>query len=115
MAEEISFHDEWHALMNFAKDLHVILVQETEYMKGDCYRRPNCPCTWARQHGAGRVFHTSLGHREDVWTNPFFQTIALGGRLTSRDASVGDWVTALVDRSSDTACRLTTHFARPLK
>jgi type 1 glutamine amidotransferase len=25
------------------------------------------------------VFYTSLGHREDVWTNPFFQTIALGG------------------------------------
>jgi hypothetical protein len=30
-------------------------------------------------HGQGRVFYTSLGHREDVWTNPFFQTIALGG------------------------------------
>ena len=29
--------------------------------------------------GKGRVFYTSLGHREDVWTNPFFQTIALGG------------------------------------
>ena len=48
-------------------------------MKGDCYRRPNYPCTWARQHGAGRVFYSSLGHREDMWTNPFFQTIALGG------------------------------------
>ncbi len=25
------------------------------------------------------MFYTSLGHREDIWTNPFFQTIALGG------------------------------------
>jgi type 1 glutamine amidotransferase len=25
------------------------------------------------------VFYTSLGHREDIWTNPFFQAIVLGG------------------------------------
>jgi type 1 glutamine amidotransferase len=37
------------------------------------------PCTCARRHGKGRVFYTSLGHREDVWVNPFFQTIVLGG------------------------------------
>ncbi len=78
-AEGISFTEEWYASKNFAKDLHVILVQETKYMKGDCYQRPDFPCTWARMQGKGRVFYTSLGHREDVWTNPFFQTIALGG------------------------------------
>jgi type 1 glutamine amidotransferase len=27
---------------------------------------PN-PVAWARNHGRGRVFYTSLGHREDVW------------------------------------------------
>ena len=78
-AEGISFTEEWYAQRNFAKDLHVILVQETQYMKGDCYQRPDFPCTWARMHGQGRVYYTSLGHREDVWTNPFFQTIVLGG------------------------------------
>jgi type 1 glutamine amidotransferase len=78
-AEGISFTEEWYAQKNFANDLHVILVQETKYMKGDCYQRPDFPCTWARLHGKGRVFYTSLGHREDVWTNPFFQTIVLGG------------------------------------
>ncbi|OHB73691.1 MAG: hypothetical protein A2V70_07885 [Planctomycetes bacterium RBG_13_63_9] len=78
-AEGIAFYDEWYALKNFAKDLHVILVQETAGMKGDCYQRPDFPCTWARPHAQGRVFYTSLGHREDVWTNPFFQAIALGG------------------------------------
>jgi hypothetical protein len=30
-------------------------------------------------HGKGRVFYTSMGHREDVWTNPIFQSILLGG------------------------------------
>jgi len=78
-AEGISFTDEWYTLKNFAKDLHVILVQETKYMKGKCYQRPDFPCTWARMHGKGRVFYTSMAHREDVWTNPFFQAIALGG------------------------------------
>jgi hypothetical protein len=73
------FTDEWYTFKNFARDLHVILVQETEYMKGDAYQRPDFPATWARFHGQGRVFYTSLGHREDIWTNPFFQAIALGG------------------------------------
>jgi hypothetical protein len=30
-------------------------------------------------HGKGRVFYTALGHREDVWLNPAFQEMLLGG------------------------------------
>jgi len=71
--------EEWYALKNFAKDLHVILVQETEGMRGAQYARPPFPSTWARRHGEGRVFYTAMGHREDVWTNPTFQQIVLGG------------------------------------
>jgi hypothetical protein len=78
-AEGISFTEEWYAQKNFADDLHVILVQETKFMKGECYQRPDFPCTWARMQSKGRVFYTSLGHREDIWLNPFFQTIVLGG------------------------------------
>jgi type 1 glutamine amidotransferase len=78
-AEGLSFTDEWYALKNFAKDLRVILVQETKYLKGDCYRRPDYPSTWARKHGKGRVFYTSLGHPNEIWTNPFFQAITIGG------------------------------------
>ncbi|MBM4091126.1 MAG: ThuA domain-containing protein [Planctomycetes bacterium] len=72
-------NEEWYAMKNFAKDMHVILVQETEGMEGNCYQRPPFPATWARQHGKGRVFYTSLGHREDVWTNPMCQDIFVGG------------------------------------
>jgi type 1 glutamine amidotransferase len=78
-AEGLTFTEEWYALKNFAKDLHVILVQETKRMKGDCYQRPPFPATWARMHGKGRVFYTSFGHREDIWTNPMVQAIILGG------------------------------------
>jgi type 1 glutamine amidotransferase len=66
-------------LKDFAKDLHVILVQETAAMTGLEYKRPPYPATWARKHGQGRVFFTSMGHREDVWTNPVFQEILFGG------------------------------------
>ena len=27
------------------------------------------PLAWAKAHGAGRVFYTALGHRDDVWRN----------------------------------------------
>ncbi|MBI2826910.1 MAG: ThuA domain-containing protein [Planctomycetia bacterium] len=72
-------NDEWYSLKNFAPDLHVILVQDTQGMNGKDYERPPYPATWARRHGKGRVFYTSMGHREDVWTNPKFQQILLGG------------------------------------
>jgi hypothetical protein len=70
--------DEWYALKNFAPDLHVLLVQQTQGMEGAMYHRPAYPATWARRHGKGRVFYTSMGHRDDVWTNPLFQQVLLG-------------------------------------
>jgi len=72
-------NEEWYTLKNFAKDLHVILIEDNEGMKGDRYQRPPFPCTWARRHGKGRVFYTSFGHRDDIWTNPRVQGIILGG------------------------------------
>ncbi len=77
--ESFKLMDEWYSLKNFADDLHVILVQDTQGMNGKDYDRPAYPATWARRHEKGRVFYTSMGHREDVWTNPKFQKILLGG------------------------------------
>lgn len=78
-AESFTLNEEWYSLKNFAKDMHVVLVQETKGMVDDDYKRPAYPATWARKHGKGRVFYTSMGHREDVWTNPKFEGILLGG------------------------------------
>jgi type 1 glutamine amidotransferase len=77
--KDFELMEEWYSLKNFAEDLHVILVQDTQGMKGPEYTRPNFPATWARQHHKGRVFYTSLGHRDDVWKNPLFQELLLGG------------------------------------
>ena len=71
--------EEWYTLKNFAKDLHVILIEDNEGMEGDCYQRPPFPMTWARRHEKGRVFYTSFGHRDDIWTNPDVQGIIAGG------------------------------------
>jgi len=85
LGESFSMLEEWFSLMRFAKDLHVILVQDCAGMdktaEADrrCYDRPPYPSTWARKHGNGRVFYTSLGHREDVWSSKIFEQILLGG------------------------------------
>lgn len=85
--------EEWYSMVNFAPDLHVLLVQDTKAMKNPFagradwppkgwdtpYERPPYPSTWARMHGKGRVFYTSMGHREDNWLNPVFQEILVGG------------------------------------
>lgn len=80
--------DEWYALKNFRDDLHVVLVQNTEGMEGKMYQRPSYPATWARRHDKGRVFYTSMGHREDVWENPMYQGLLLGALA---------WTTGKVD------------------
>lgn len=71
--------EEWYSLKNFADNLHVLLVLDTQGMHDKDYERPPFPSTWARMHGKGRVFYTSMGHREDVWDNADFQTVLLGG------------------------------------
>jgi type 1 glutamine amidotransferase len=34
---------------------------------------------WVREFGKGRVFYTSLGHRDEVWNDPKVQEHMLGG------------------------------------
>jgi hypothetical protein len=79
LGDGFDLHEEWYSLKNFAPDMHVILRQETYGMEGPNYMRPAFPATWARMHGKGRVFYTSMGHREDVWTNDVFHAVLLGG------------------------------------
>ncbi|HEY8749297.1 MAG TPA: ThuA domain-containing protein [Tepidisphaeraceae bacterium] len=73
-------NEEWYRLHNIAPDLHVIAVQNTKSMKQKEYNALDpYPETWARKHGKGRVFYTSMGHREDVWASDEFQNVLQGG------------------------------------
>ncbi len=78
LGKSFAIHDEWYALYRFAKDLHVILVQETKGMTGPMYQRPPYPATWAHKYGKGRVFYTSMGH-DDIWKKPLFRRVLMGG------------------------------------
>lgn len=71
--------EEWYSLKDFSDDLHVLLVQETEKMEGIEYQRPPYPATWARMHGKGRVFYTSMGHRDEMWSDLTFLDLLTGG------------------------------------
>jgi hypothetical protein len=77
--DSFAFQEEWYSLKDFAPDDHVLTVIDASGMKGPMYERPAYPTTWARREGNGRVWYTALGHREDVWTNPVFQQILVGG------------------------------------
>jgi type 1 glutamine amidotransferase len=72
--------EEWYSLKNFSPNLHVLLAHNTAAMGSKPpYDRPNYPCTWAQPYGKGRSFYTSMGHRIEVWKNPVFQQVLVGG------------------------------------
>jgi type 1 glutamine amidotransferase len=75
---DMGFFEEWYSFKNFAPDIHVLMVQKTSRMVGATYERADYPQTWVRMEGKGRVYYTSLGHREDVWNSPTFQTVLVG-------------------------------------
>jgi type 1 glutamine amidotransferase len=77
--DAIELQEEWYSLKQFPKDLHVLQVLDTSTMEGNMYQRGNYPITWIHPYGKGRVFYTAMGHREDVWANPIFQQLIVGG------------------------------------
>jgi type 1 glutamine amidotransferase len=48
------------------------------------------PISWCKEFGRGKVFYTSLGHREDVWENPIYQIHLLGGIKWALGLAPGD-------------------------
>ncbi len=78
LSENFTAIEEWYSLKNFSKDIHVLLVLETEGMHDLDYRRPPFPVAWARQEGKGRVYFNAMGHREDTWRDERFQWMLAG-------------------------------------
>jgi hypothetical protein len=69
----------------FSRDrVHVLLSLDTEKTDitnlPDVVRGGDYPQAWSRTYGQGRSFYTSLGHRDDIWTNdPVFRARIRGG------------------------------------
>jgi uncharacterized protein len=78
-------YDEIYQLKDFERaNVHGLLSLEqlmlTQKDKDAKKQTPgDYPIAWSRMHGKGRVFYTSLGHREDMWD----PTYAENGRLNS--------------------------------
>lgn len=78
--------DEIYLFNNYSRDnVKVLLSVDTEKLSDEVLkelqmkRGGDYPVSWVREEGDGRVFYTSLGHREDVWTNPVWQKHVLAG------------------------------------
>jgi type 1 glutamine amidotransferase len=90
--------DEWYTMYKFAKDLHVILVQETKGMRGNVYQRPPYPATWAHRYGKGRVFYTSMGHGNETWEKKkIFAQVLSGGLAWSLGNAEADLVANIAE------------------
>jgi type 1 glutamine amidotransferase len=109
LGDSFEMLEEWYTFDKYADDLHVILVQDTTKMSTEgesnkkLYDRPPYPATWARMHGKGRVFYTSLGHREDVWESDIFKQIvvaAFGWVMGDTEADVTPNIAKVTPKAS---------------
>lgn len=86
--------DEIYQFKNYSRDrIHIILsmnVENEEFRKKGGRADGDYPIAWCRDYGKGKVFYTSLGHREDVWTNPKYQAHLLGGIVWALGLAAGD-------------------------
>ncbi|MDZ4800902.1 MAG: ThuA domain-containing protein [Bryobacteraceae bacterium] len=80
--------DQWYAFNRLAPDIHVVMALESGKLTGNLYERPDYPVAWARMEEKGRVFYTTMGHTKEIWADPMFQQMLLGGIR---------WATGLVD------------------
>ncbi|WP_221029154.1 ThuA domain-containing protein [Actomonas aquatica] len=75
---ELTVHEEWYSLKEFSPINRVLMVLDTEGMKGSDYDRPDYPVAWAKPYGQGRVYYNAMGHREDVWDADYYQQMLVG-------------------------------------
>lgn len=65
-----------------SKDAHVIIRLDPRKMTAaQLAKRPDgdFPLVWAKNYGKGRVYNNTIAHREEVWDDPKFQAMMLGG------------------------------------
>ncbi len=70
-------HDEIYIMNGFKRPtVHGLLTLDKHPNSG---APGDYPVAWCKKHGKGRVFYTSLGHREDVWESEPYQKHITGG------------------------------------
>ncbi|MEO0973225.1 MAG: ThuA domain-containing protein [Pseudomonadota bacterium] len=79
--------DEWYNFRNDPTPVVNVLVtiDETSYSGGTM--GPDHPISWNHEYDGGRAWYTAMGHRDQTFADPDFQTHLLGGILWSAGAS----------------------------
>ena len=76
--KEFTLKDEIYQFKNWQPE-KVRVLMSLNMAKTQLKKPYHIPICWVKEYGKGRVMHMSLGHREDVWTNPTYQQSLLGG------------------------------------
>ena len=89
--------DEHYQLKNFSRTKVRVLARidpSSVDLKAPLVHRTDAdfPVAWAKTHGAGRVFYSTLGHDRQTWDDPviqrmYFEAIRWALRLVDGDAS----------------------------
>lgn len=76
--KEVTLKDEIYQFRNWQPEKVRVLMSLN--MEKTSLKKPyHVPICWCKSYGDGKVFHMSLGHREDIWTNQTYQQSILGG------------------------------------
>jgi len=76
--EEFTLKDEIYQFKNWQPE-KVRVLMSLNMAKCRLKKPYHVPIAWVKNYGEGKVFHMSLGHREDVWTNPQYRDSLAGG------------------------------------
>ena len=75
--DEFEITDEIYRFKHWQPEkVHVLM--SLNMAKTDLKEPYHVPIAWVKNYGEGKVLHMSLGHREDVWTNPKYMAVAAG-------------------------------------
>ena len=76
--KEVTLKDEIYQFKNWQPEKVRVLMSLN--MEKTSLKKPyHIHICWCKSYGEGKVFHMSLGHREDIWTNETYQQSILGG------------------------------------
>jgi type 1 glutamine amidotransferase len=76
--DEFEITDEIYRFKNWQPE-KVRVLMSLNMSKTKLKEPYHVPIAWVKNYGEGKVLHMSLGHREDVWTNPKYMESVLGG------------------------------------
>ena len=76
--KEVTLKDEIYHFKHWQPE-KVHLLMSLDMAKTRLKKPYLVPIAWVKEYGEGKVMHMSLGHREDIWTNPTYMESILGG------------------------------------